>query len=91
MARAVGKCGLKRLAQVAWHAALVGEARIGTPARQRRCRALHCSGGTLTNSSCVFYLEGSDGGSTQALYAAGFKAHQLFVANLFPATCAVLP
>eukprot|EP00961_Rhodomonas_salina_P085264 1144834-Rhodomonas_salina.1 len=38
----------------------------------------------------VFYLDGPDGGSTAALRGAGFESHNLFVANLFPETCATL-
>lgn len=38
----------------------------------------------------VFYLEGSDGGTTAALRAAGFQTSQLHVANVFEHTVAAL-
>ena len=49
--------------------------------------ALHCSAADETPAGNVFYLEGSDGGSTSALVAADFDVDQLFVANMFHETC----
>ena len=51
--------------------------------------ALHCSSSSVSNRP-VFYLDGSDGGTTNCLRRAGWSNGDLYTANLFQETAKVL-
>ena len=65
-------------------------ARLCAPNAPQAAAANGASSSASTSVANVFFLEGSDGGSSAALRAAGFASSQLYIANPFTHTCAAL-